>query len=199
MIHPGLALAAALLTAAAPDLPPPQAAPPAGAAEPAAIAAPPTREPGSAAVPLAAPTAPGVYLGAGFGAEAYTSAGSSPGQVLRLRLGVARSRRLLIGLEGGLIGTGPHRLVFQDVGATFFPRETGFFVRGALGVTLRAQGTADPEQGPNLLAGLGYAFGGRSGPGLSLNLEAQHHARSLVSNSTGGLTTVTAWLGLDWY
>lgn len=198
MTHLGLALAAALLTSAVPDLQPPQASPQAAATEPGASAAPSTPgEPGGAAAPQPAPL--GVFLGAGFGAEAYTSAGSSPGQVLRLRLGVARSRRLHFGLEGGLIGTGPHRLVFQDVGATFFPRETGFFVRGALGVTLRAQGTADPEQGPNLLAGLGYAFGGRPGPGLSLNLEAQRHARTLIASSAGGLTTLTAWLGLDFY
>lgn len=191
------------------------AAPLVGAAQDAAA---PGTPPGSAPVPAEAPVAApapsqqpgrqGVYLGVGLGAASFTE--GSGGESLRIRLGVARSPRLLFGFEGGFAVAGSRRLSFYDVGATFFPWERYFFVRGALGLTLVTRqeafsaGTQQAEQGSNLLLGLGCAFSGRPGLNLSVNLEALHHRTAQagtgdLSLGDRGDTIISGWLGLDWY
>lgn len=194
MILPGVALVA-LLVSSTPDVAP-------------------AASDGHAAV---APDRPEVrdraYLGAGLGPSAL-SEGNGVGTAVRLRFGLARSPRLMFGLEGGYLEGQSRNVSFYDVGATFFPWERFFFLRGALGLSVVSRpgwvgfpGTAtsaqirETSQGPNALLGLGCAFGGRPGFALSLNFELQHHLTSPDTGPYGreGLTTATAWLGLDWY
>ena len=124
------------------------------------------------------------------------SEGNGAGTAVRLRFGLARSPRLLFGLEGGYLEGQSRHVSFYDVGATFFPWKTYFFVRGALGLsvisrpgwvgipgTLTAARVSETSQGPNALLGLGCAFSGRPGLNLSINLELQHHLTSLVTGS----------------
>jgi hypothetical protein len=195
VILPGIALVT-LLAASTPD------AAPAASDGPAAVA----------------PDRPEVrnqaYLGAGLGPGALFEGNGAAGTAVRLRFGLARSPRLMFGLEGGYLEAQSRHVSFYDIGATFFPWERFFFVRGALGLSVinrpgwvGSPGTptaaliSETSQGPNALLGLGCAFGGRPGLSLSLNLELQHHLTSPVTGTYGreGLTTATAWLGLDWY
>jgi hypothetical protein len=143
----------------------------------------------------APPAPPGVFIGAGLGTVLYQSEGPAElPRAMRIRVGAARSSRLLLGVEGGLIG-GNGQLQFYDVGATFFPWEgAGFFVRGALGMT-----TDRFRQGPNALAGLGWTLGGRRGWNLSLNVEAQAHRTGDWFDGNQGTNLVSGWIGLDWY
>jgi hypothetical protein len=168
-------------------------------------APPPASEPASAPPPAAASTS---YLGVGLGVTLPTGGGES-GSALRIRVGVPRSRRLLLGLEGGVAGVGSSRLSFLDVGATYYPFEQWLFLRCAAGLSFRSdqvaagptgQATSRVEQGPNLLVGLGSALSRRPGFDLTFNLEYQRHLTGADGASLGdhGTDQVTAWVGLEW-
>ncbi len=159
-----------------------------------AVPEPPPRE----AAPEDSRARQGVYVGVSL---------VGGGDLRRIRLGVVRSPRLLVGFEGAFLEDGKYDEANYDVGVTFFPWERWFFVRGAVGATVRstsvpqvAGAPADDGQGVNLLLGLGSAFTGRRGFNLALNLEFLTYAfgpGSITGESPrlGGY----AWLGLDWY
>lgn len=203
MLQPVLAAlaAAALTTAADPPSTPEAPATPAAATAPA---------PESTRAPVQAPTQPPIqpYLGVGLGVTLPTDGGDS-GSALRLRVGVPRSRRLLVGIEAGLDAVGVTRLSYLDVGATFYPWEQWLFLRGALGLSLRSEEVLTGpsgqlawrvEQGPNLLVGVGSALSRRPGFDLTLNLEYQRHFIGGTGDSLGDRVThqVTAWVGAEW-
>jgi hypothetical protein len=170
-----------------------ETAPAAGAPDAPVALAPP------AAIPVTAPALErsGVYMGFGAGASDSGEVGDG-GPVYRIRLGVARSPRLLFGFEGGHSRDGAMSLSYYDVGATFFPWRKLFFLRGGVGISSAAHdGIA--EQGANALLGLGLAIGGVKGFNVTLNLETVSHR---LSGGTRGyehnVGNPSAWIGLEW-
>jgi hypothetical protein len=145
---------------------------------------------GEAAPGPVAPPPSAVFIGAGIGQTIVVSNRTEQSAAtIRFRIGVPRSTRLALGIEGGLSDDGSQ---FYDVGAAFFPWDGRFFARAALGTTI--------GRGPNALTGLGWAFGGRRGLNVTVNLDLQRHmttGRFWVGQ--GGTSTVSTWLGLDWY
>lgn len=152
-----------------------------------------------AAIPVTAPAPErsGVYMGFGLGVSDSGEVGGG-GHAYRVRVGVARSPRLLFGFEGGHSRDDATSLSYYDVGATFFPWRKLFFLRAGVGVSSSAHdGIA--EQGVNALLGLGVAIGGVKGFNVTLNLESVEHrltggGRSYEHN----VGNPSAWIGLEW-
>ncbi len=153
--------------------------------------------PAAVAVAAPRPERSGVYLGFGAGISDSGEVGDG-GPVYRIRLGVARSPRLLFGFEGGHSRDGAMSLSYYDVGATFFPWRKLFFLRGGVGLSSSASdGTT--EQGVNALLGLGVAIGGVKGFNVTLNLETIAHRLSRGGGTLDhGVGNPSAWLGLEW-
>jgi len=145
----------------------------------------------------------GLYVGVGTGA---TYLGGSlattrkTAAMLTIRAGMARSERLLLGVEGAFARSAYEQVSYVDLGATWFPWRRWAFVRGALGVTTIAHQDATTERGPNLLVGLGLEVGRPSGASVTLNAEAQLHEVAVAGESAGRpRATASAWIGVDWY
>ncbi len=193
-----LAMLAALpLVAAA------QAAP----AEPVSPAAAP-----ATAAASAAPVREGVYLGVGLGWSHLFEPDDS-GSSYRFRLGVTRSARLMFGLEAASVNGTSSTLVSYDAAATVFPWTRYGFFRGGFGLTridrraVQYLNVAGPtpvevtwvENGFNLLAGLGLQLGRSDGINVTLNLDSQLHRVWPAGGAARSVSTVCAWLGLEWH
>ncbi len=169
-----------------------QETPPAGAPDAPVALAPP------AAIPVTppAPERSGVYMGFGLGISDSNDVGNG-GTAYRVRVGVARSPRLLFGFEGGHSRDGATSLSYYDVGATFFPWRKLFFLRGGVGISSWAHdGIA--EQGANALLGLGVAIGGVKGFNVTLNLETVAHRLTGTRGYEHNVGNPSAWIGLEW-
>jgi hypothetical protein len=186
--------------------PPPQYAPPAPVAPPGAYA-PSSKQRGSWYI--------GFGLGGGGGTVdlvdagrtdlAHLVAGGSETVSFNVRVGATLTPKLLLGFDGGFVGaTGSNdtsaQLNTYDVGMMYFPRERGFFLRGALGRSVLAQTTPLGDAsvaGFNVVGGLGYAFWIGRTFNLTLNADAQRHwfGKANVDSARAW----SAWLGFDWY
>jgi len=144
-------LVALPLAAGAQDAAAPQEAPPSSAR---ADAAPRLERDG--AVPG------GVYAGVGLGPVLVSGGGGdSGGTAYRVRLGVARSPRTMLGLEAGFTSRSSEDFTWYDVGATFFPWGRYLYLRGAVGLSVMTdEREARTDQGLNALAGVGAAVVG---------------------------------------
>jgi len=205
--------------------PPPQYAPP--APQPAPAYAPPQGAPPAPYQP------PGKrrgswYIGFGFGGgdgSVKLSDGTAdfkdmvyPGRTtvsFNFRVGATLSPRLLLGFDGGAVGSSSDadgfessvQLNYYDVGVMYFPMEKGFFLRAGAGLSGISQtvetgspfvpGVDYSARGFNVLGGIGYAFWLGRAFNLTLNLDAQRH--SFNKDNVESATSWSAWLGFDWY
>jgi hypothetical protein len=126
-----------------------------------------------------------------------------------LRAGATVTPRLLVGFDGGFVGsTGDEgsfsssiQANYYDLGAMFFPAERGFFLRGAAGLSSLVWSVdglgEDSARGYNVLGGVGYALWLGKAFNLTLNLDVQRHW--FDEGALEGATAWGFWLGFDWY
>ena len=165
------------------------------------------------------------YIGFGLG----TGGGSASGQgatysfrelnydrsttnlLLNFKVGATISPRLLLGFDLTAVRSAADQDGFAtavqvnnyDAVATFFPMETGLFVRGGLGlsaISVEADGLSTTTAGgANVLLGVGYAWWLGRSFNLTVNLDfsAQSYGSSNDKPESSRLWALYA--GFDWY
>lgn len=130
---------------------------------------------------------------------------------LNFKIGATLSPRLLLGFdvtaaaamasEGGVSTS--IQVTNYDAMVTFFPMETGFFVRGGVGLTnmvwdLDVLGS-NSYKGGNVLVGVGYAWwiGQKFNLTANLDFSAQSYGSSTDAPESSKFWAL--WLGFDWY
>lgn len=158
----------------------------------------------------AAPLRDGVYAGIGLGAVRFGAPSEDDGLAYRFRIGVARSPRVMLGLEASLADGASTQLTSYELAATVFPARRIFFLRGGFGLAElhRLQQLSGPggtfaaeeaERGFDVLAGLGVQLGRTDGVNVTANLEHRFLRISRPGGDARNYGSLSAWLGLEWH
>jgi hypothetical protein len=137
--------------------------------------------------------------------------GSDPTQLaMNFQVGATLSPAVLLGLDvqglGALAsdpvyGDSQFQLNSYDVAVTWFPWETGFFLKGGAGLSALSWSIdglgSDTYRGFNVMGGVGYALWIGQTFNLTLNLDATAATLSGADFESARMTNV--YLGFMWY
>lgn len=131
--------------------------------------------------------------------------------MLNFKVGATLSPRLLVGFDLSTVRSATDQygvataiqVTNYDAVATFFPMETGLFVRGGVGLsafTYEETGFSDvTASGGNVLVGVGYAWWLGRTFNLTANLDFSAQSYSGGSANVDSTRLWTLWVGFDWY
>jgi hypothetical protein len=140
------------------------------------------------------------------------NAGRSPtNALLNFKVGATLTPKLLLGFDVTAIRsaatdngyTTAVQVTNYDVMLTWFPYETGLFLRGGVGLSalsweLDTLGTST-YRGANLLVGVGYAFWIGQHFNLTANLDYSGQSYGSSTDAPERSKFWALWLGFDWY
>lgn len=164
------------------------------------LADPAAPQPPPAASPSPSTPGEGFFVGAGAGLGFVYDGSGSSATVLTLRAGAVRSERLALVVDGAFADGADAQLTRVDVGVTVFPFRRFLLMRGAVGLTSLALEDSPTQRGPNALLGIGFELGRPRGASVTINVDGElHFVSSPGRDDERGGSSVSAWVGVDWY